>query len=111
MPARMTVSFILVHSVMLDRNIQAGSSASAAAIPPFPLPAPKVSPTKRIDAEAIRRNPPQLLSRSEAAAFLNISLRTLSALLARRTIRVVKIGDRRILRLRDLEDFVEQRTT
>lgn len=66
----------------------------------------RVSP---IDLESIRRNPPRLLNRREAAAYLGLSLRTLSDLLAKRAIRVVKIGGRRVLRLCDLEAFVEKR--
>jgi excisionase family DNA binding protein len=67
------------------------------------------SPAKSIDVEAIRRDPPLCMSRAEAAAYLGISLRTLSDLLAKRVLKAVRIGDRRILRLRDLESFLEAR--
>jgi excisionase family DNA binding protein len=67
------------------------------------------SPSKSIDVQAIRRDPPLYMSRTEAAAYLGISLRMLAYLLARRELKTIRIGDRRILRLHDLESFLEAR--
>jgi len=53
---------------------------------------------------------PQLLSVAEAAALLNIQQDTLRHWLCDRRLPFVKIGGRTMLKLRDLEDYIQAQT-
>ena len=61
------------------------------------------------EAEAIRRNPPHVLSLPEAAAFLTISPRKLWEIVHRpgSSLRAAKFGRRLVLRLADLNRYLE----
>lgn len=50
----------------------------------------------------------KLKSVRESAGFLNISERKLRDLIAKRSIKVVRIGSRVLLRMADLEQYIEK---
>ena len=54
----------------------------------------------------VRRNPAHVLNRSETAAYLNISPRTLEYLTQQKKIKSRKLGRRRIYLLKELEEFL-----
>jgi len=60
-------------------------------------------------AENIRRNPPLNLTVPEGAVFLGLGVRTTWELICQRKLKAVRLGGRTILRLRDLEAFLEKR--
>ena len=65
----------------------------------------KVSVKPQID----RSKPPKFLTRFEAAIVSTLGLRSISEAIARGHLQTVRIGDRRIIRLEDLESFLGSR--
>jgi len=59
---------------------------------------------------SIRTNPPKNLYVPEAADYIGISPRYLRSLIAERKIRVVRIGHRVMLRLIDVDRWMESKT-
>lgn len=57
---------------------------------------------------AVRCNPPRNMSIPEAAAYLGISVRKLRYDISEGRIRAVRFGRRVILRLKDLDEVLEQ---
>ena len=57
----------------------------------------------------IRANPPKNLNVREAADYIGISQRYLRSLIAERKIRVVRIGHRVLLRLIDVDRWLESK--
>ena len=53
-----------------------------------------------------RSNPPLFMTRAEAALVSTLGVRGISEACARGTLRTVKVGGRRIIRLEDLEAFL-----
>jgi excisionase family DNA binding protein len=49
---------------------------------------------------------PRLLSRAEIAERLNVSIRSVDGLIARRELRTLRVGDRRLARREDVEAFI-----
>ena len=66
----------------------------------------KVTYTKS-NTEHVRSNPPKNLNVPEAADYIGISQRYLRSLIAERKIRVVRIGHRVLLRLIDVDRWLE----
>ena len=56
-----------------------------------------------------RSNPPLYMTRAEAAMLSTLGLRGISEACARGHLRTVKVGDRRIIRLEDLESYLVSR--
>lgn len=56
---------------------------------------------------SLRSNPPKNLTVAEAALYIGICERGLREKIALREIRVVRIGRRVVLRLKDVEDWIE----
>lgn len=56
---------------------------------------------------ALRRNPPQIMTRKEVAIYVGLSLRTISDLVVTGELCSVRVGDRRLIRLEDLKGFLE----
>ena len=69
----------------------------------------KVTYTKS-NTEHIRSNPPKNLNVPEAADYIGISQRYLRSLIAERKIRVGRIGHRVMLRLIDVDRWMESKT-
>ncbi len=63
---------------------------------------------KRQTVESLRSNPPKLLNVPEASLYIGISQRYLRNLIAERKIPVVRIGARVVLRLKDIDSWVDQ---
>lgn len=63
---------------------------------------------KRVDE--IRRNPPLNMSSIEGAAFTGLSDRAFRGLLYSHAIKSAKVGGRRIVRLKDIESYLDRRT-
>ena len=61
------------------------------------------------DITSIRSMPPSLLTVLEAAEYLIISERKIRDEIAKRMLGAARIGQRLIIRLRDLDDYVEDR--
>ncbi len=61
------------------------------------------------DITSIRSMPPSLLTVLEAAEYLIISERKIRDEIAKRMLGAARIGRRLIIRLRDLDDYVEDR--
>jgi excisionase family DNA binding protein len=59
---------------------------------------------------SIRSTPPKNLNVPEAADYIGISQRYLRSLIAERKIRVVRIGHRVLLRLIDVDRWLESKT-
>ena len=59
---------------------------------------------------SIRSNPPKNLNVPEAADYIGISPRYLRSLIAERKIRVIRIGHRVMLRLIDVDRWMESKT-
>lgn len=57
----------------------------------------------------IRTAPPKVLNVQEAAAYMGISPRTLRTWISERKIRVARLGGRVVLRLVDVDRFIESR--
>jgi excisionase family DNA binding protein len=55
----------------------------------------------------IRSNPPRVFSVREASAYLSISERKLREEIALGTIKTVRLGSRVLLRLQEIEEFIE----
>ena len=73
-----------------------------------------IVPTKthyphRENMSPIRTSPPRLLSVTEAAEYLTISERKIRSEIANGMLRVARIGRRLVIRLRDLDEYVEDR--
>ena len=68
----------------------------------------KVTYTKS-NTEHVRSNPPKNLNVPEAADYIGISQRYLRSLIAERKIRVVRIGHRVLLRLIDVDRWMESK--
>ena len=60
-------------------------------------------------ASKIRTSPPRILSVSEAAECLTISEQKIRYEIASGTLRVARIGRRIFVRLKDLDEYVEER--
>lgn len=60
------------------------------------------------DDSSLRTNPPKLLSVAEASKYIGISERTLRSWIADRQIRVVRLGGRVVLRLVDVDRYIER---
>jgi|TARA_B100000519_G_scaffold161157_1_gene143176 excisionase family DNA binding protein len=60
-------------------------------------------------ASKIRTSPPRILSVLEAAEYLTISERKIRYEIASGTLRVARIGRRIVVRLKDLDEHVEER--
>jgi excisionase family DNA binding protein len=58
---------------------------------------------------SIRTNPPKNLKVAEAAAYIGVSDRTLRTLIAEQKIPVVRIGGRIVLRLVDVDRWLESK--
>ena len=58
---------------------------------------------------SLRVNPPKVLNVSEASQYIGVSQRTLRSLIADRKIRVSRIGGRVLLRLVDVDRFIESK--
>jgi excisionase family DNA binding protein len=65
-----------------------------------------LSPTAEKSPTVDRANPPQNMSRKEAAIVACISLRKLQDLITKGKLRTIRVGDRRIVRLCDLNAFL-----
>jgi excisionase family DNA binding protein len=66
--------------------------------------------TKQHNSESsIRTNPPKLLSVAEASKYIGISERYLRSLIAERKVQTVRIGGRVVLRLVDLDRWIESK--
>lgn len=61
------------------------------------------------NTEHLRANPPKNLNVPEAADYIGISQRYLRSLIAERKIRVVRIGHRVLLRLIDVDRWLESK--
>lgn len=61
------------------------------------------------DETSIRSNPPKVLNVPEASKYIGVSERTLRSLFAERKIKVVRIGGRVLLRLVDIDRFLESK--
>lgn len=57
--------------------------------------------------QSIRTNPPKIMDVKEASIYIGISERTLRTWIADRKIKVVRIGGRIVLRLVDIDRFIE----
>jgi excisionase family DNA binding protein len=68
------------------------------------MPSHTLTPAQTHD---IQRNPPALLSALEAAAFLRISERTLRELVRLQRLKALRIGKRIVIRIADLNAFLE----
>lgn len=58
---------------------------------------------------ALRSNPPNVMNVIEAATYIGISPRKLRDLIANREIRQVRIGTRCLLRLVDIDKYLESK--
>ncbi len=55
----------------------------------------------------IRQNPPRNMSVAEASTYIGVSERKLREQIALRSIKVVRIGKRIVIRCKDLEQFLD----
>jgi len=60
------------------------------------------------DESSLRTNPPKLLSVVEASKYVGVSQRTLRSWIANRKIKVSRLGGRIVLRLVDIDRFIEK---
>ena len=60
------------------------------------------------DESSLRTNPPKLLSVAEASEYIGISERTIRSWIADRKIKVSRLGGRVVLRLVDVDRFIEK---
>lgn len=56
----------------------------------------------------LRNNPPKLLNVTEASTYIGVSQRTLRSWISERKIRVCRLGGRVVLRLVDVDRFIER---
>ena len=61
------------------------------------------------EESSIRANPPKVLNVPEASQYIGISQRNLRSLIADRKIKVARIGDRVLLRLVDVDRWLESK--
>ena len=57
---------------------------------------------------SLRTNPPKLLNVTEASTYIGVSQRTLRSWISERKIKVARIGGRVVLRLLDVDRFIEK---
>ena len=67
-----------------------------------------VTKLKTIADNSIRNNPPKLLNVTEASTYIGVSQRTLRSWISERKIRVCRLGGRVVLRLVDVDRFIER---
>lgn len=60
------------------------------------------------DESSLRTNPPKQLNVVEAATYIGVSQRTLRTWIAERKVRVARLGGRVVLRLVDVDRFIEK---
>lgn len=60
------------------------------------------------DKSSLRTNPPKLLNVAEASKYIGISERTIRSWIADREIKVSRLGGRVVLRLVDVDRFIER---
>lgn len=58
---------------------------------------------------SLRTNPPKLLSVVEASEYVGVSQRTFRSWIAERKIKVARLGGRVVLRLVDVDRFIESK--
>ena len=63
---------------------------------------------KTIADNSIRNNPPKLLNVAEGSKYIGVSERTLRSWISERKIRVARLGGRVVLRLVDVDRFIER---
>jgi hypothetical protein len=68
---------------------------------------PKEPPMEDTNAERLRRDPPQIMNQTEAAAYLSISPRKLWNETYARHVKAVRIGRRVLYRLQDLQQYLD----
>ena len=56
----------------------------------------------------LRNNPPKLLNVTEASTYIGVSQRTLRSYISERKIKVARLGGRVVLRLVDVDRFIER---
>jgi excisionase family DNA binding protein len=56
----------------------------------------------------LRNNPPKLLNVTEASTYIGVSQRTLRSWISGRKIKVARLGGRVVLRLVDVDRFIER---
>jgi excisionase family DNA binding protein len=56
----------------------------------------------------LRNNPPKLLNVTEASTYIGVSQRTLRSWISGREIKVARLGGRVVLRLVDVDRFIER---
>lgn len=56
----------------------------------------------------LRNNPPKLLNVTEASTYIGVSPRTLRSWISERKIKVARLGGRVVLRLVDVDRFIEK---
>ena len=57
---------------------------------------------------SLRTNPPKLLNVTEASTYIGVSQRTLRSWISERKIKVARLGGRVVLRLVDVDRFIEK---
>ena len=60
------------------------------------------------EESSLRTNPPKLLNVMEASTYIGVSQRTLRSWISERKIKVARIGGRVVLRLVDVDRFIEK---
>ena len=60
------------------------------------------------EESSLRTNPPKLLNVTEASTYIGVSQRTLRSWISERKIRVCRLGGRVVLRLVDVDRFIER---
>ena len=60
------------------------------------------------EESSLRTNPPKLLNVTEASTYIGVSQRTLRSWISERKIKVARIGGRVVLRLVDVDRFIER---
>ena len=60
------------------------------------------------DESSLRTNPPKLFSVAEASEYIGISERTIRSWIADRKIKVSRLGGRVVLRLVDVDRYIEK---
>lgn len=61
-----------------------------------------------LDVSSLRTNPPRQLNVGEAGKYIGVSERTVRTWIADRKIRVARLGGRIVLRLVDVDRFIEK---
>lgn len=62
-----------------------------------------------LEAYSLRANPPKILNVQEAAEYITCSVRKLRGEIAEGNIKVCRLGSRLIIRLQDLDAYIEER--